>query len=173
MTLDEIGLKHATDKSSSGHRYLGFYERLFPARTQWIQILEVGIQFGNSLRTLKEYFPNATIVGIDSVDNQVRIDGVILYFGDAYALDMVNRFKSNTFDIIIDDASHAPADQRWFIEHYSTLLDKDGLLIVEDVRSRLDVEFIRTALPQGFESVMVETIVTPSSDSRLFIAWRV
>jgi hypothetical protein len=57
-SLDEVGLKHGTDKSSDGHNHLTFYGNFFlPLRESGIRILEIGVLRGASVRTWEEYFP--------------------------------------------------------------------------------------------------------------------
>jgi len=65
-TLDTIGLRNLTDQSSAGHGYLPILDRFFaPFRDREIIIVEIGVAGGASLRTWREYFTQATIVGID------------------------------------------------------------------------------------------------------------
>lgn len=172
MTLDEIGMLHQTDKASH-HRYLSFYDLIFRRlRDCNIRILEVGIQFGNSLRTWRDYFPEAKIIGIDSVDNNVSCDAVML-LGNAYSEDMIARLGDQKFDIMIDDGSHAPDDQLWFVKHYLPLLADGGILIVEDVLHAATIYSLASALPKGFSYTAVEMTEGRSMvDSRLFIAWK-
>ena len=64
--LDIIGNYHRTDKSSILHGYLEKYQKFLPfSRGAKISILEIGVFEGNSLRTWRDYFFNATVVGID------------------------------------------------------------------------------------------------------------
>src|ERR1700722_18692475 len=66
QTLDELGIRRITDKSSLDHDYLDKYERLFaPFRDAPITVLEIGVFDGGSLRLWEDYFPRATIVGIN------------------------------------------------------------------------------------------------------------
>lgn len=75
MTLDEIAIKHGTDKASkhpliAGHDYCRFYEQFFePLRDQPIKFLEIGVGGGESIRAWLEYFPNAKIFGLDFVQH--------------------------------------------------------------------------------------------------------
>lgn len=173
-TLDQIGVEHGTDKSSLNHRYLSLYDLMF-RELQYlpIWILEVGVQFGNSLRTWKHYFPNATVTGIDSIDNNVSIPGVTIHIGDAYCQGMLDRFEQ-VYDIIIDDASHTPEDQVWFVENYPKLLANGGILIVEDVLTPSTIQRLKAALPKDFTYTSVDMTEGNSVvDSRLFIAWRI
>jgi spermidine synthase len=170
MTLDATGLKHGTDKTSLYHGYLGLYQHLIHNP---YSILEIGIQFGNSLRTWAEAYPQAQITGIDSVDNGVLPQkNIRILIGNAYTEDMVRKLGT-LYDVIIDDASHDSHDQVWFIEHYSQLLTNRGILIVEDVYHPDTITALTLAMPHGFQSCSVDMTQGKSIvDSRLFIAWR-
>jgi hypothetical protein len=64
--LNEIGLKNNTDKSSTIHDYLKKYEKYFPfKRDDKITLLEIGVLNGSSVKSWKEYFVNANIIGVD------------------------------------------------------------------------------------------------------------
>ncbi len=65
-SLDEIGLDSLTDKSSANHNYCVKYEKYLQFdRLKELKILEIGVAGGHSLRMWKEFYPNATVVGID------------------------------------------------------------------------------------------------------------
>src|SRR3954467_8842795 len=65
-SLDSLGIIFATDKSSWGHDYLGFYEAHFaPLRYKPIKLLEIGVAGGGSLKVWENYFLEGTIVGAD------------------------------------------------------------------------------------------------------------
>lgn len=175
-SLTEIGLAQQTDKASH-HHYLSLYDLLFgQLKYKHIKILEIGVQFGNSLRTWREYFVYAHIIGIDSVDNGVHFkpeDGIVVEIGDAYSNQMLTRIGDLKFDIIIDDGSHAPQDQIWFVEHYSHFLTHDGILIVEDVLSPTTITALSVILPKEFNYAAVDMTEGNSQvDSRLFLVWK-
>jgi hypothetical protein len=79
MTIDELALKHGTDKSSLDHQYTQFYQKHFD---RYInnpkKILELGIYTtttpplldtsGASLKTWAEYYPECMIYGLDLID---------------------------------------------------------------------------------------------------------
>lgn len=137
MTLDEIASKYNTDKGSLFHNYTEKYERYFsPLRNEKIRILEIGIQNGYSLKTWKEYFPNAEIFGIDIVDcshmNEDRVKTLLGSQTDVNFLKMVNE-KYGPFDIIIDDGSHYSTDMTISFDVLFPLLKLDGLYVVEDL----------------------------------------
>src|SRR5215207_9797134 len=65
-SLDSLGLKYQTDKASSFHNYLVHYDELLESmRQEHIDILEIGVYAGSSIRMWHEYFPAARIVGVD------------------------------------------------------------------------------------------------------------
>lgn len=137
MTLDDIALKYATDKSSTQHNYTEKYDRYFsPLRNEKLKVLEIGIQNGFSLKTWKEYFPNAEIFGIDIVDcSHMDEERVTTLKGSQNDLTFLKKINDQygPFDIIIDDGSHNSADMRISFDFLFPLLKKDGLYVVEDI----------------------------------------
>lgn len=138
-TLDELALKHGTDKSSKVHFYTRHYERYFaPLRDKELKILEIGIQEGKSLKMWRDYFPNATIIGVDKVDSgQYGEDRVIIVQADQskenQLLQLISYFGS--FDIIIDDGSHINKDMLLTFETLFPALNPGGLYVVEDLHT--------------------------------------
>ncbi len=137
MTLDEIALKYNTDKSSELHNYTEKYEKYFDAlRNEKLKILEIGIQNGYSLKTWKEYFPNATIVGIDIAPcAEFAEDRIIPVRGSQSDTAFLKKLNDDhgPFDIIIDDGSHNSNDMKITMDFMFPLLSKGGLYVVEDI----------------------------------------
>jgi len=138
MILDFLG-KHRnhTDKSSLDHNYLVWYERfLEPMRDEPITILEIGVSGGESLRTWRDYFQRARIVGmdIDPACQQHAGDRIEVVVGDSGNLSDLARVASlGPFDIVVDDGGHAANDQ---IIAWNALLPSvkpSGLYILEDI----------------------------------------
>lgn len=129
-----------TDKNTC-HSYIeNFYEKEFETyENKEIDLLEIGIETGGSLKLWKEYFYNsASIIGLDISDEKIdsnyrNISGVDMYFGDAYDKNFSDTFDK--FDIIIDDGPHTLESQLKFIELYLPKLKKDGIFIIEDVQN--------------------------------------
>lgn len=82
MTIDELAIKHNTDKSSLDHEYTQFYQKYFDLYVKKPKkILELGIyttsnppsleRSGASLKTWSEYYPESTIYGLDLIDYSV------------------------------------------------------------------------------------------------------
>jgi hypothetical protein len=140
LSLDAIGLKHGTDKASHHHDYLSFYDTLFaPRRSQPLTILEVGVFNGASLRTWREYFPNARIIGADIAPHARRLrgDGIEIEYMDQSNLEDLIRVaaKHQPFDIIIEDGSHLWEHQKTSLKTLFPFLRAGGLYIVEDLQT--------------------------------------
>lgn len=135
--LDELALKHGTDKSSAHHNYTPIYDDLFWLhRYDKFTMLELGVFRGESVRMWAEYFPNATIVGVDNDLSQFVWTPVprnlqLLESDQAdphlAALEPLN--------IIIDDASHLSSLTIKSFELLYPILAPGGIYVVEDTHS--------------------------------------
>lgn len=125
-----------TDKFFA-HQYIEVYESfLEPIRERVANVLEIGINTGNSHRMWSKYFPQATIYGIDVVNycnGMMGEDRIHALFADAYRLDTLHIFRDLTFDVMIDDGPHTLESQQFFLSHYSKLLSVNGIMIIEDI----------------------------------------
>jgi hypothetical protein len=127
--LDELN-NYGTDKQST-HHYLDIYDRLFkPFQYRRINLLEVGIAKGGSLRLWEHYFPEAIIYGVDILDEIQYLYGGRVYVHHIDFKDIEIQVK---LDIAIDDGSHLVSDQIEFIKLVWPSMRKGGLLIIEDV----------------------------------------
>lgn len=134
-SLNDLGLKHGTDKASSTHCYLDNYEKHISWwKDKEITILEIGVAGGASMKMWKAYFPKAKVYGIDNnPDCATYVDGV--FIGDHNDANFMQSVLRNTgkCDMIIDDGSHVGHDMKnlfklLFVNH----LNSDGLYVVED-----------------------------------------
>jgi len=143
MTLQEIGLKHNTDKAYA-HHYCDFYQENLPDRESKIRILEIGVKDGASLRMWREYYPNAEVVGID-INKSIKIEGcTVLQMDqcDQYALSLLGNF-----DIIIDDGSHMTLHQQLsFLQLFYNNLNEKGIYIMEDVHTSFYPDYINSKI---------------------------
>lgn len=142
-----------TDKLDP-HTYSETYDFLFrKIRTNYIDLLEIGIDKGGSMKLWHDYFPFANIYGLDAkdlkdnpkYDQKIRLPEI--YFSKRIHMTMeVNaydekfieeKFKKNNmnFDIIIDDGPHNIESMCFFVKNYSKLLKENGILIIEDIQS--------------------------------------
>lgn len=123
--------------------YYDAYTHMFSTydTDQSLKILEIGVRGGGGLYTLKEHFPNSTIIGLD-IDSGCKQwedinENIHVRIGDQSDIDvlqnLMNEFSS--FDIIIDDGSHVITHQ---INSFKFLFPKmvnGGLYVVEDLHT--------------------------------------
>ena len=140
MKLCELAMKYGTDKCPHhkglrpGHSYTPFYHELFsPIRDKVRTLLEIGIETGASLRMWRDYFPNATIIGVDNrpetaIDEE-RITSIIC---DAADLD---KHDIDGLDVVIDDGDHNPQHQADAFDLLFPKLSRHGIYVIEDVKN--------------------------------------
>jgi predicted O-methyltransferase YrrM len=133
-----------TDKNST-HSYLPLYDDLLkPIKDTAINILEIGVRHGGSIKLWLDYFTKGTIYGCDIVGEgseraeKLKLIGknrvVLKLDEDAYTEQYVKtNFENKKFDFLLDDGPHTLDSQIKFIELYSPLLSENGILIIEDV----------------------------------------
>jgi hypothetical protein len=136
--LNEIGIKHGTDKSSLVHDYLWKYEKYFPfKRDEELKILEIGVLGGSSLKTWKEYFYNSKIIGIDINPECKKFeeDSVTIEIGSQFDDVFLKRIGETygPFDLIIDDGSHINEHVIFSFKELFKFVAPKGLYVVEDV----------------------------------------
>jgi cephalosporin hydroxylase len=147
MLLKDIVDNERTDKNTL-HSYLDlYYELLAPLQYRARNVLEVGVFAGGSIKLWHDFFPNATVYGIDNLTlEQMQLEEcitnnprVILKTGvDGYSEDFVKTNFVNRhiqYDFMLDDGPHTLESMITFIKLYSQLMSDIGILIVEDVKS--------------------------------------
>lgn len=142
--LEELFNKYGCDKAAK-HNYHTVYEPEFDTiRNESINILEVGVFKGDSVRAWLEFFPNATIYGIDIFTRVKPEDIDVLQHervkwlkGDSTNIAVRDQIKKAwpriRFDIIIDDGLHTPAANAKTLHNLFPLMKKNGRFYVEDV----------------------------------------
>lgn len=155
-SLIDIGKKYPTSKNISGFIELyDFFLKDF--KDKKINILEIGVDNGDSLRVWSEYFTQASICGIDIVKKDFTIPRVNILCGDQtdpkFLNSIIKEYKK--FDIIIDDGSHISKDIIFTFKHLFNYLNNNGLYIIEDLQtsyitryggSRLNLNKKRTSM---------------------------
>lgn len=141
--LQELGLKHHTDKASHiyhGMSYLDIYDRHFSNIRQDVKcLIEIGVLNGSSLRMWHEYFPNATIVGVDINPDAIknRSDRIEIVIGDQNDENFLKQLCSNynNPDIVIDDGSHITKHQIKTFNFIHPIMSNKGFYVIEDLRN--------------------------------------
>lgn len=144
--IEKFNLNSTTDKNSVHCYVKGFYEKeLSKYKNKKINLLEIGIRSGGSMKLWSEYFEQANlIIGVDNDESAIvtdfkSIDGVQYYFGDAYKSYIIDIIPD--LDIFLDDGDHTLESQLIAIENYLPKIKPGGLFIIEDVQeeSRFDI----------------------------------
>jgi hypothetical protein len=137
--LDIIGVLEGTDKSSAvafSWDYLRHYQPLFAAwRDQPINMIEIGIARGSSLKVWKTFFSKAKIVGIDINPecSQYASDRIAVEIGSQVDSDFLKKiYKKYPPQIVIDDGSHQAQHIVFTFENTFHHLLPGGIYIVED-----------------------------------------
>lgn len=135
--LNQIGIKHGTDKSSEVHNYLYKYQKYLPfRRDDDIKILEIGVQEGKSTKMWKEYFYNSFIVGLDIDANCKNYQeyAISIEIGSQNDVKFLNDIKEKyeKFNMILDDGSHMNSDIIISFENLWDCVAPGGVYIVED-----------------------------------------
>ncbi len=153
MDLVQIFRKYGTDKLVNG--YAPVYHTLLNNRREQIRsVLEVGIGTmipnvhssmvgyagagyspGGSLRAWRDYFRNASVLGMDvQPDTQFseeRIQTVLCDSTDALAVQRAVGDKM--FDFIVDDGSHVDVNQFSTLRNLYSRLRPGGFYVIEDI----------------------------------------
>ena len=137
FTVDQI---KSSDKWDS---YFSVYEKFFHRfKNDPVCLLEIGIQNGGSLEAWGKYFETAKlIVGCDINLNCSRLNygksNTSVVIGDADDKEvfdsLVSLLKNERFNIIIDDGSHTSKDIINCFCKYFSVLDDNGVYVVEDL----------------------------------------
>lgn len=148
---------HCGNKMFPGHTYLEVYDKLFNIyQHDDINVLEIGILRGTSMKLWSEYFSKATIWGADTFE---RIDWAGCKFhevaeslinyprtklvqvnscsNDILSVHLRNEFLESIpdgfFHIIIDDGSHELNDQVQTYNNFKSKLNINGIYVIEDI----------------------------------------
>jgi hypothetical protein len=153
LSLNDLATLHHSDKGHrwfSRHGYTDVYEQLFwPLKHEAITLLEIGLRhdpfydhnsrISPSLSMWADYFQHARIIGYDINDFTAMTKGRVLVMqgdqGDDSDLQRLTQ-RVSSFDIIIDDGSHASWHQQFTLRSLFRFLRPGGLYIVEDLHAR-------------------------------------
>ena len=128
-----------------------------PIRYENLNILEIGINKGDSLLLWRDWFINSKIYGIDNLDEMNdeyvsivnSLKNVNIQYADAYADDTVSLYENNFFDYIIDDGPHTLNSQIKCVQKWFNKLKPNGKIIIEDIWDidNYKIEFDKIGIP--------------------------
>jgi hypothetical protein len=156
VDLDIVGALENADKSSCvrlSWDYLRHYEwMLTELRDAPINLIEIGVAGGPSMRIWRWFFSQAQIIGIDIDPNCKRHAGdrVKIEIGsqiDPVFLDRV--CAENPPTVIVDDGSHIMEHMIFSFEHLFPKLLPGGIYIVEDFWGFIGVDAMEQSTEAG------------------------
>lgn len=125
-TLYELGLDYNTDKSTY-HLFTIIYDYVFSKiRNNNMEILEIGIHNGSSIKMWEQYFTNSKIYGADILDRSQFDGGRIKTFMVDQELESDLEKLPKNLDIIIDDGGHTMLHQQLTLKKLFTNNLKSG-----------------------------------------------
>jgi 23S rRNA U2552 (ribose-2'-O)-methylase RlmE/FtsJ len=141
--LHECFKYYETDKYFSNEKhpnyYVPIYKNIFKKfeKKDLVNILEIGVGRGSSLKAYSSLFKKSNIVGIDINEECINVckdyNNIHIVLGDVSNPKIREQIPFKTFDIIIDDGSHLPDDM---IKGFNNLFDYIsplGNYIIEDL----------------------------------------
>ncbi len=131
MTLDQLAHLYGTDKSSGWHGYTAAYERHFAdLQHEPITLLEIGVQHGDSIRMWLDWFdhPDTRIIGIDNQPILLTAERF-----EPVECDVKRFVPDDTYDIVVDDGSHALSDVHAAFFILWSHVKRGGWYVIEDI----------------------------------------
>jgi len=137
--------RKATDKYYK-HNYTYIYDKKF-GECKKGTILEIGVAHGASLKLWQDAYPNAVVCGIDKklrVKDQYKDLRIRLFEGDYTDVNFLTEVaeEQGPFNLIIDDCSHIPSEQKIAFETLWPYLKSDrnrgALYVIEDFYHNFD-----------------------------------
>jgi hypothetical protein len=171
--------KYGSDKCDQiFHTYSRFYYSIFlPRQNNVKNFLEIGIgtkylmvpivgskyQEGASLKGWRDFFPNATIYGLD-IDKSVLFedDRIKCYYVDQSkesslietSQKILQENSISSFDAIIDDGSHMLEHMLCSLRTISQFLIKGGIYIIEDIKDH-EIDVLLNSTPSNLNILCV------------------
>lgn len=114
--LTELGYKYGTDKTDQYHTFNNqcytdiYHKYLNHLQNEAFNFLEIGVRDGSSLKMWSEYFPKASIIGIDINPECRKYENNNIYveIGSQEDFGFLSSLikKYGLFKVILDDGSH-------------------------------------------------------------------
>jgi cephalosporin hydroxylase len=141
-TLTEIANKYTCDKGTEHyekHGYTEEYQKIIPSSGE-VNLLEIGVWHGDSLKMWREYNPEMKIDAIDinmDVYNYIKdSDKIKIHIGDQTDYNFLTSVVSDkTYDFIIDDGSHKSQDIIMSFKFLYDYLKPGGYYFIEDLHA--------------------------------------
>ncbi len=140
--LCELAKKWGTDKGpDDGHKYTPVYAGLIKDTNSVRKVLEIGVgrPEAPSLRMWEEFFPQAQIYSADSNRAYFATSGgrvlptIYCDQSNSASLARLAQAVGDSFDLVVDDGSHASEDQLLTIKTLLPIIRIGGFYVIEDI----------------------------------------
>ena len=148
--LEFVELLKFEGTKTKDHGYIqNYYSQEFSnKKEEKMNILEIGVRDGKSLKLWASWFKNSQIYGVDINKIQENLpltaggnlitltyepQNINFTIDNAYSKNFLDSIKNDYFDYIIEDGSHRLEHQLFCIENYYSKLRKGGKIIIEDI----------------------------------------
>lgn len=155
--LSELANKYKTDKGTIGYNYHSYtplyYEKWKNFRFDAKKIFEIGIGgdypqtdtlHASSLKTLRDFFTNAKIYGIDINPDFIKktpdMENIEVFLCDSSNKNEIESIISKIggdFDMIIDDGGHDTINQQKTLSYMFKYVKNNSLYIIEDLHTSI------------------------------------
>lgn len=172
LSLLDIGRRYGTDKVS--HGFLPHYENYTKQfRYDNVNVMEIGVFHGASIKMWHEYFPNGIIYAADwwqglngnkhtfanprlFIDESSKYTRSRIVNLNQHEISELNDVRKELHDIqfdwILDDGSHLSQDQQQTLGYLWTLVKPGGYYVIEDIHCSLGGGY--DVLPDGSNSTL-------------------
>jgi predicted O-methyltransferase YrrM len=186
-SLDQLALRHGTDKGILSHGFTPIYDRLLQDwRRRPVTILELGVFEGASVRMWRDYFSAGRIVGVDNdptATDHVE-DRIKIYIGDQANPSFLERVAAaeGPFDLVVDDGGHRATQQKVSLRSLWPHLKPGGIYVIEDIHTsylqdiygmgwrepETTVEFLKYVVDDIHEGHHKQAVTLPGIESMHF-----
>jgi hypothetical protein len=160
---------YPTDKAAQ-HDYIPYYDSFFqPYRSRNVNLLEIGVKKGGSLKMWREYFSqDSHIFGLDidpAAPHFPMDTNMKTIISSSYDEIVKQIFEDSFFDIIIDDGSHWLSHQYFSFVILFPKLKHDGIYVIEDIQNSNDF----TRIWSQWNDIVVKLLPDRSGEFIAFI----
>ncbi len=134
--LTKLVKKYGSNKLKEG--YMPLYEFYINKwKDKEINLMEIGVSNGASIKMWHDYFKKAKIHGIDiNPKSKFMKERIKIYIGDQSDKEFLESVcKDKQFDIIIDDGGHKMSQQIGSFEILWKYLKPGGFYVIEDLHT--------------------------------------
>lgn len=122
------------------------------------KMMEIGVRGGGSTRLWLSFFEQVQLWAIDNGDdlipglfNEISQDSRLTFLKeDAYKGEVFSIIP-NDFDVVIDDGPHSLFSQVYFVKNYINILNKFGIMFIEDIQAQHWLDNLISAIPRNFK----------------------